>query len=213
MERQTTIIDLRGSASSPGGAGFGVLADPTGRRGRSLRRVGRAVAVLFAGWLAALALAGLGLLPGVGIPLVSRAGVGSAPPPLDARSALVAVKGARPALAKPAATPRAAPVPRSAGPARSLRRAVARRRGVARGRRPTAAIAPAVATPAPLRSALAPGRIVASPGRSGTTPGQIRRAKTPRPHPTPRAKPTPAPAATSAPSDGKSGSAPGRSSH
>jgi uncharacterized iron-regulated membrane protein len=208
MERQTTIIDLRGSGSASGGAGFGVLADPSGRRRRSLRRVGRAVAVLFALWLAALALAGLGLLPDMGIPLASHAGAGSAPPPLDARSPLVAVKGARPALATPAATPRARPVPASAGPAPSQRRAVARRRGVARARKRTAVTAP----PAPRGSTTAPGQTVAPPGRSGTAPGQIRAAKTPRPHPTPRAKPAPAPTATAAPSHGKSGSAPGLSS-
>ena len=126
MEHETTIIDLRGPDSSSPEDGFGVLADPTGRRRRGLRRIGRAVAVLFAIWLAALALAGVGLLPGVGVPLASRSGADGAPPPIDDRSPLVATEGTRPALTRAAtatataaarATPTSArlpPLPRSA---------------------------------------------------------------------------------------------------
>ena len=88
MEQQTTIIDLRGSGRSSSEEDFGVLADPSGRRRRGLQRAGRAVAGLFALWLAALALAGLGLLPGVGIPLASRTTADSAPPPLDVRGSV-----------------------------------------------------------------------------------------------------------------------------
>lgn len=220
MEQETTIIDLRGSDPSSAGAGFGVLADPTGRRGRRLRRVGRAVAVLFAGWLAALALAGLGLLPGVGIPLAARAGAGSAPPPLDDRSPLVAAKRTGPALATPlaSATPAAAApaAPVSVRLALSRRRAVARERPLARGRKRAGTATPVAGTPAATsptvtstapaqrRSATAPGRIRASPGRSGTAPGQTHVTKTPAPPPTPTG--------TVTPSRGKSGSAPGRSS-
>jgi hypothetical protein len=214
MEHQTTIIDLRGSDSSSSGEGFGVLADSTGRRRRGLRRTGRAVAVLFAIWLAALALAGLGLLPGVGIPLASRAGADGAPPPIDDSSPLVAGKGTRPALAQ-AATARAVPAARAAptsarGPAPSRRRSVTRRRNVARERNRTAATAPATtapvttraaATPAPSRPATPPGQTVIAPGHSGTAPGQTRPAKTPAPTPTP----------TPTPTHGKSDSAPGRS--
>jgi hypothetical protein len=216
MEHQTTIIDLRGSDSSSSGEGFGVLADSTGRRRRGLRRTGRAVAVLFAIWLAALALAGLGLLPGVGIPLASRAGAGAdgAPPPIDDSSPLVAGKGTRPALAH-AATATAIPAARAAptsarGPAPSRRRSVTRRRNVARERNRTAATAPATtapvttraaATPAPSRPATPPGQTVIAPGHSGTAPGQTRPAKTPAPTPTP----------TPTPIHGKSDSAPGRS--
>src|SRR5215212_6554516 len=102
MEHQTTIIDLRGSGRSSSAEDFGVLADPSGRRRRGLRRVGRAVAVLFALWLAAL------VLPGPGIPLASRTSADGAPPPLDARSPLVAAEDAAPA--PPRATATATPV-------------------------------------------------------------------------------------------------------
>jgi hypothetical protein len=217
MEPQTTIIDLRGSDASAADAGFGVLADPTGRRRRGLRRAGRAVAVVFALWLAALALAGLGLLPAVGIPLASRNAADGAPPPLDERSPLVAATGTRPALTHDAtrtATPAARPTsaaPRPSGLAR--RRAAARERTLARRRKAAArtvpaatapapvvpAPAPAVATPAPRRPATPPGHAVPSPGHSGTAPGQTRPAKT--------ATPT----ATATPTHGKSDTAPGRS--
>ncbi|MGI8623592.1 MAG: hypothetical protein ACR2NB_08950, partial [Solirubrobacteraceae bacterium] len=120
MEQQSTIIDLRGSDSSSAGAEFGVLADPSGRRGRRLCRAGRAIAVLFAVWLVALALSGLGLLPATGIPLASRGGAGTAPPPMGDRNPLVAAKDAPPALLAVRATDTTAPgsrrVPVIAGP-------------------------------------------------------------------------------------------------
>src|SRR3954470_11225285 len=90
MQQQSTIIDLRGSDSSPTGVGFSVLADPTGRRGRNLRRVGRAVAARFAVLLGAPAPARLGLPPGLGIPLAARAGTETGPPPLEQGDPLVA---------------------------------------------------------------------------------------------------------------------------
>jgi hypothetical protein len=205
MEHHTTIIDLRGPDSSSPGDGFGVLADSTGRRRRGLRRTGRAVAVLFAIWLAALALAGVGLLPGAGIPLASRSGADGAPPPIDDRSPLVATKGTRPALTRAASPAARATIPT---PAPSRHRPVAQRRNVAPERHRTAAIAPAAAapvttpaaaTPAPGRRATPPGQGGIAPGRSGTAPGQTRPAK------------TPAPTATPTPIHGKSDSAPGRS--
>jgi len=213
MERQT-IIDLRGSDSSPGGVGFGVLADPTGRRGRSLRRIGRAIAVLFAAWLAGLVLAGLGLLPELGIPLASRGGTDGGPTPLDARSPLVPAKSARPALAPPAAIPAARvaerPAPRSEGSLGSPRRAVARVRRIGRAPERTAATAPVVATPAPRPPAIPPGQAVAPTRRPATPPGETHRATTPRAQPTPHAKPAPSPTPSVTPSHGNSGSAPGR---
>jgi hypothetical protein len=218
MEHQTTIIDLRGSGRASSEADFGVLADPSGRRRKGLRRAGRTVAVLFALWLAALALAGLGLLPGVGIPLASRTTADGAPPPLDKRSPLVAAEDARPALTH-AATATVSPVakpapgaPRATGLAR--RRATARDRKIARDRvvtvRPApvatvpAATAPAsappAATPVARRPTTPPGQAEPAPGHSGTAPGQTRPAK------------TPVPTATPTPVHGKSGTAPGRSS-
>lgn len=213
MDPHATIIDVRGSdIASPVGE-FGVLADPTGRRGRWFRHVGRAVALLFAAWLVALALTGLGLLPGVGIPLASHADARSAPPPLDHRSPLVNVKETPPALpaaaARVAARYAARPAPVAAGSVPSSRRPRAHRQP--RARTPTSAVVPAAAAPAPPRSMTTPRRTGAPPGRSGTAPGQVRPAKTPRPHPTPQAKSAPTPTATAAPPHGKSGSAPGRS--
>ena len=192
MEQQTTIIDLRGSGRSSSAEDFGVLADPSGRRRRGLRRAGRAVAALFALWLAALALAGLGLLPGVGIPLASRtsrrrraAAVGrsaarSSPPRTPLRRCRARPPPRR-AVAKPAPV-----APRATGLAR--RRAAARERKVAAVRRVPTAIAPAAtappsapvaATPAPRRPATPPGQAKPAPGHSGTAPGQTRPAKTP----------------------------------
>ena len=212
MEPQTTTIDLRGSGRASSGEDFGVLADPSGRRRRSLRRAGRAVTVLFGLWLAALALAGLGLLPDVGIPLASRTTADGAPPPLDERSPLVAAKDSRPALTHAAtatATAKATPTPvapRCTGPTRPRptvrERRAAAVRPVPSGTAPAAtspAGTPAAATPAPLRPATAPGHAAPSPGHSGTAPGQTRPAK------------TPVPTATPTPVHGKSDTAPGRS--
>jgi hypothetical protein len=215
MERQTTVIDLRGSEGSAGGADFSVLADPTGRRGRRLRHAGRAVAVLFALWLAALVLAGLGLLPGDGIPLASRSGSGTEPPPLGARSPLVPAKGSEPALAARRATPTAASharsAPASAGSPPARRRQAARAPQVAPLRKrttapaprstspPPAATATPIATQAPHRPTTPPGKSGTSPGHAGTAPGQTRPAKTP----------APAATATPTPTHGKSGVAPG----
>jgi hypothetical protein len=218
MEHQTTVIDLRGSGRAASEADFGVLADPSGRRRKGLRRAGRAVAVLFALWLAALALAGLGLLPGVGIPLASRTTADGAPPPLDERSPLVAAENTRPALTHAATTtvsPVAKPAPgapRATGLAR--RRAAARDRKTARERRvvtarptpvatvpaaTTPASTPPAATPVAHRPATPPGQAEPTPGHSGTAPGQTRPAK------------TPVPTATPTPVHGKSGAAPGHS--
>jgi hypothetical protein len=218
MEHQTTIIDLRGSGRASSEADFGVLTDPSGRRRRGLRQAGRTVAVLFALWLAALALAGLGLLPGAGIPLASRTTADGAPPPLGERSPLVAAGDARPALthvATATVSPIAEPAPgapRATGLAR--RRAAARERKIARERRvvtvrpvPVATVpaatapasAPPAATPVAHRPATPPGQAEPAPGHSGTAPGQTRPAK------------TSAPTATPTPVHGKSGTAPGRS--
>ena len=65
-----------------GGGGSSVLEDPTGRRARWLRRAGRLVFVLFLGWLLAIVLGGLGLMPVTGIPLVHVLRPSQGPPPL-----------------------------------------------------------------------------------------------------------------------------------
>ena len=65
-----------------GGGGSSVLEDPTGRRARWLRRAGRCVFLLFLGWLLAIVLGGLGLMPVTGIPLVHVLRPSQGPPSL-----------------------------------------------------------------------------------------------------------------------------------
>ena len=55
--------------TATGGGDPAVLEDPTGRRARWMGWAGRAVFVLFLGWLLAIVLGGLGLMPIAGIPL------------------------------------------------------------------------------------------------------------------------------------------------
>jgi hypothetical protein len=73
------LVAIVGTA---GDGGFAVLEDPTGRRARWLRRSGRVVFLVFLGWLLAIVLAGLGLIPAVGIPLARTLRPSQGPPPL-----------------------------------------------------------------------------------------------------------------------------------
>jgi hypothetical protein len=75
------VSDLRGGAVSPGG-GSTTLEDPTGRRRRLMRLLGRAVAVVLGLWLAALLFAGLGVGPVASIPFAQVLHPNAAPPPL-----------------------------------------------------------------------------------------------------------------------------------
>jgi hypothetical protein len=68
--------------TTPGGSGPAVLEDPTGTRARWMRRAGRVVFVLFLGWLLAIVLGGLGLMPVAGIPLTHVLRPSPGPPPL-----------------------------------------------------------------------------------------------------------------------------------
>ncbi len=61
ISMDSRVLDLRGSGEVP--PEMAVLADPSGRRARRLRAVGRAVATLLLLWMIGLILAGLGLLP------------------------------------------------------------------------------------------------------------------------------------------------------
>jgi hypothetical protein len=65
-----------------GGSGAPVLEDPSGRRARWMRRAGRLVFVVFLGWLLAIVLGGLGLMPVAGIPLADVLRPSQGPPPL-----------------------------------------------------------------------------------------------------------------------------------
>jgi hypothetical protein len=64
------------------GGGSSVLEDPTGRRARRLRLAGRVVFVVFLGWLVAIVLGGLGLMPVAGIPLTHALRPSQGPPVL-----------------------------------------------------------------------------------------------------------------------------------
>lgn len=97
----SSTIDLRGS--QPPAVPAQVLADPTGRRARRLRRAGRLLAAMFVLWLAGLWLAGLGLLPAGYIPLSRPLGNG-APAPLRAFPAPARTDRADLAPARPLAS-------------------------------------------------------------------------------------------------------------
>ncbi|MGZ4337234.1 MAG: hypothetical protein ACXVRA_07955 [Gaiellaceae bacterium] len=133
------------------GGGSGVLEDPTGKRARWLRRAGRFVFLLFPGWLLAIVLGGLGLMPVAGIPLVHVLRPSQGPPPV--------VKLPRPRQ------PSAADL-RPAVPAKVFAATVARARRQA----------PAPVAGSHGRSSTAPGQTKTSPsrGRSTTAPGQTK---------------------------------------
>jgi hypothetical protein len=199
---RTKVIDLRGSEAPSQTSGFGVLADPTGRRGRLLRRIGRGIALTFAAWLIALALAGVGLLPGAGIPLASNVGLDtpSGPPPIPAVSPLRTTAAAP--VAAVARRPVSAVTPAASlgetQPTQSERRRT-RNGAVTRPVRKRTMPVAAAATPGP--PAVPPGHrtTTTGPGHSTVAPGQVRPAK----------KPTPAPTAAATPEHGRSGTAPG----
>ena len=65
--KNAVLTDMTEPTGRAGGSS--VLEDPTGRRARWLRRAGRVVFVVFLGWLLAIVLGGLGLIPAAGIPL------------------------------------------------------------------------------------------------------------------------------------------------
>jgi hypothetical protein len=142
-----------------GRGGSSVLEDPTGRRARWLRRAGRLVFLLFLGWLLAIVLGGLGLMPATGIPLVHVLRPSQGPPPL--------AKLPRPRQ------PSAADL-RPAVPAKVFAATVGRARQQA----------PAPVVGSHGRSTTAPGQTKTSPsagvshGRSTTAPGQTKTTTT-----------------------------------
>jgi hypothetical protein len=139
-----------------GGGGFSVLEDPTGRRARWMRRGGRVVFIVFLGWLLALVLGGLGLVPIGGIPLSDSLRPSTGPAPLTKlpQPRQPSVSDLRPA--KPAGFVAAA-IPAS-------------------GRAPSSPVKQAG------RSATAPGQTktttTASRGRSTTAPGKTKTTAT-----------------------------------
>jgi hypothetical protein len=140
---------LMGIGTKVGGGRSAVLEDPTGRRARWLRRAGRCVFLLFLGWLLAIVLGGLGLMPIAAIPFVR--------------------------ILRPSQGPRALPkLPQPRQPAVSdLRPAVSAKVFAARVRRGRQQAAP-LAIGARGRSSSAPGHAGVSHGRSTTAPGRTK---------------------------------------
>jgi len=115
--RETTLVDLRGSARAAPQPS--ILEDATGRRRLRVRRLGRAVSVVFALWLIALLFGGLGVIPIGSVPL---GGVVAPParPPLLGRTAVPLERGGagptRPPTALPGGPTRAAAAVRPTRP-------------------------------------------------------------------------------------------------
>jgi hypothetical protein len=139
-----------------------VLEDPSGRRLRRLRWVGRATALLILVWLAIVILGGLGVGPARRLPLGHMLSPTAGPPRVHHAPKPVAPAQSDLVPALPAPAPPRAAVngsPRSAAPGKSE---------TAPGRSTT--------TTSPGRSGSAPGHTVTSPGRgrSGSAPGHTR---------------------------------------
>jgi hypothetical protein len=173
--------------STPGGE-RAVLEDTRGLRGRWMRRFGRTLSLLLAGWLVVLVAGGLGLTPLGDLPFqdVLRPSKGpkplntlpepKEPSPEDLRPALPqAPASVAPTASEVESRGRAAPGAR----ARGVKAKAPRRRPRAPGQRsPVRGAAPPVApaagtTTSPGRSAEAPGQVrTTTPGKSGSVPGQ-----------------------------------------
>jgi hypothetical protein len=73
------ILDVRGGATANGRV-VAVLEDPTGRRRVRMRRLGRATVIFFTGWLGALVLAGVGVIPRGVVPFAGLVTPAGSPP-------------------------------------------------------------------------------------------------------------------------------------
>jgi hypothetical protein len=151
------------------GGDVGVLEDPSGRRARLLRWMGRVVFLVFLVWLVAIVLGGLGLAPVPGIPFV-RALHPSGPPPV---ARLPHVRQPAPADLRPALP--ASAVVTSSKPTHAAPVAAHGKSAVAPGR--TKTVPPGVTHG---HSATAPGRTKTAPGQTKTTPshGHVRTTTT-----------------------------------
>lgn len=159
------------------GGGFSVLEDPTGRRARWLRRAGRVVFIVFLGWLLAIVLGGLGLVPVDGIPFTHALRPSAGPAPLaklpqPRQPSALDLRPASPATA----------VANAGAASQAAQLVPVRQRGqsgTAPGQTKTATV-----SASPGRSATAPGQTkttttaTPSQGRSSTAPGQTRTTTT-----------------------------------
>jgi hypothetical protein len=194
------VVDIRGRRALPACAP--VLADPSGRRARMLRRGGRCVALLFLLWLIGLVLAGLGILPTGDVPLGGALAGPSSPREIPRPIGAAVVSRSDHARAAPLAQPTAGAVNVALSPsATSVRRGAAKSAAVGSG--PVVARAPRLggSRPSSTRRTTAGGATMPS---SGSSPGSS----------TITTRPTGAPSGLSSSgnagvSHGRSGSAPG----
>jgi hypothetical protein len=162
--------------TATGGGDPAVLEDPTGRRARWMGRAGRVVFVLFLGWLLAIVLGGLGLMPVAGIPLAHVLKAPQGPPPLVKlpQPRMPSASDLRPALPARVFAEKTASAARRAshgksGTAHKNTSTTPRRAGV-HGRR-AAAPGHTKTTPA---AGTAHGKSTTPPGKASTTPMRTR---------------------------------------
>lgn len=190
LSQRPRITDLRGAAGVPRGAA--VLEDPTGRRRRRLRLVGRVLAALLTLWLVALLLGAVGINPVSGVPLGRALRPTTAPPaqktvPQPKAPSVADLQPAEPVQTRVSKT--APSTPATVAP---------RKRALAR--RPASTKTPLRSSPHSAVPLLSPGanappappgrdRTTTTPtpgGRSETAPGRTKTAPSPRagPHST-----------------------------
>ncbi|MDT4940434.1 MAG: hypothetical protein QOJ34_523, partial [Pseudonocardiales bacterium] len=192
----TRVSDLRG-ATAPAHE-TAILEDPTGRRRRRLRVLGRFIAVLMTIWVVALLLGGIGITPVPGIPLVRALKPPAAPPVVDSLPKARPPSRAELTPARPAAagtTPsRITHKPPATVPAQPPRR---RTPATSNGKGPTVRATPVPKNTAPASSPPGQGKAKptpngnangqststttgtsTTPGKSGTSPGHTRTTTT-----------------------------------
>jgi hypothetical protein len=153
-----------------------ILEDPSGKRARWLRRVGRVVFIVFFAWLVATVLGGLGLIPVTGIPFAHVLRPTLGPPPIvkPLRSREPSASDLRPALPAVMLVP-VAPV-RAHGKGATVP-----------SRTTTTTHGKSTVAPGQTRTTTTHGKSTTAPGRTKTTtthgkstvaPGQTRTATT-----------------------------------
>jgi hypothetical protein len=172
-------------ASPTRGGDRAVLEDATGRRGRWMRRLGRATALLVFGWLVVLLLGGLGLTPVADLRFAEVLRPSQGPEPLAAtpkprRPPAADLRPARPiatATTSPTVTRTVSPPSRSNGQQRiRIARPIESKAGGGPRRAPRrtivapAPVEPATTPPPPPSPTARPGRSAEAPGHSGGLP-------------------------------------------
>ncbi len=204
--RQKGVLRMVTPTTTFSDVGSAVLEDPTGRRARWMRRAGRVVFVVFLGWLLAIVLGGLGLVPVDGIPLTHALRPSAGPAPL---AKLPQPRQPSASDLRPAATATAAANASAASrPAQSVPVRQHGRSATAPGQTKTTTV-----SARPGRSATAPGHTqtttTTSHGRSTTAPGHTKTTTT---HGRSTTSPGHTQTTTTVP-HGQSSTAPGKQKH